>query len=187
MSAVMRILSYLKGSPGKGVLFRKNGHFKIECYTDADWAGSTDDRCSTSGYFTFVGGNLVTWRSKKQNVVSRSSAEAEFRGMTLGICELLWLKFLLQDVGVNHSQPMKLFCDNKAARDIAYNPVQHDRTKHVEVDRFFIKEKLYNKVIEVPPIGTDDQVADILTKAVSSNKFSRFLDKLGMCDIYAPT
>jgi hypothetical protein len=65
--------------------------------------------------------------------------------------------------------------------------VQHDRTKHVEVDRFFIKEKLDNKVIEVPPIGTDDQVADILTKAVSSNKFSRFLDKLGMCDIYAPT
>jgi hypothetical protein len=187
MSAVMRILSYLKGSPGKGVLFQKNGHFKIECYTDVDWARSTDDRRSTSGYFTFVGGNLVTWRSKKQNVVSRSSAEAEFRGMTLSICELLWLKFLLQDVGVNHSQPMKLFCDNKVAHDIAHNPVQHDRTKHVEVDRFFIKEKLDNKVIEVPPIGTDDQVADILTKAVSSNKFSRFLDKLGMCDIYAPT
>ncbi|KAM2733441.1 hypothetical protein EV2_036866 [Malus domestica] len=187
MSAVMRILSYLKGSPGKGILFRKNEHFRIECYTDADWAGSTDDRRSTSGYFTFVGGNLVTWRSKKQNVVSRSSAEAEFRGMALGICELLWLKFLLQDVGVKQDLPMMLFCDNKAARDIAHNPVQHDRTKHVEVDRFFIKEKLDSKVIEVPPIGTDDQVADILTKAVSSNKFSRFLDKLGMCNIYAPT
>ncbi|KAM2194153.1 hypothetical protein ACFX1R_028327 [Malus domestica] len=187
MSAVMRILSYLKGSPGKGILFRKNEHFRIECYTDADWAGSTDDRRSTSGYFTFVGGNLVTWRSKKQNVVSRSSAEAEFRGMALGICELLWLKFLLQDVGVKQGLPMKLFCDNKAARDIAHNPVQHDRTKHVEVDRFFIKEKLDSKVIEVSPIGTDDQVADILTKAVSSNKFSKFLDKLGMCNIYAPT
>jgi hypothetical protein len=73
MSAVMRILSYFKGNPGKGVLFRKNGHFKIECYTDADWAGSTDDRRSTSEYFTFVGGNLVTWRSKKQNVVLRLS------------------------------------------------------------------------------------------------------------------
>ena len=107
--------------------------------------------------------------------------------MTLGICELLWLKFLLQDVGVNHSQPMKLFCDNKVARDIAHNPVQHDRTKHVEVDRFFIKEKLDYKVIEVPPMGTDDQVADILIKAVSSNKFPRFLDKLGMGDIYALT
>ena len=119
--------------------------------------------------------------------MSRSSTEAEFRGMTLGICELLWLKFLLQDMGVNHSQLMKLFCDNKAARDIAHNPVQHDRTKHVEVDRFFIKEKLDNKVIEVPPIGTNNQIADILTKAVSSNKFSSFLGKLGMCDIYIPT
>ncbi|KAM1338504.1 hypothetical protein ACFX2H_037133 [Malus domestica] len=187
MSAVMRILSYLKGSPGKGILFWKNGHFRIGCYTDPDWAGSTDDKRSTSGYFTFVGGNLVTWRSKKQNVVSRSSAKAEFRGMALGICELLWLKFLLQDVGVKQGLPMKLFCDNKAARDIAHNPVQHDRTKHVEVDRFFIKEKLDSKVIEVPPIGTDDQVADILTKAVSSDKFSTFLDKLCMCNIYAPT
>ncbi|KAM2106062.1 hypothetical protein ACFX1R_016493 [Malus domestica] len=107
--------------------------------------------------------------------------------MALGICELLWLKFLLQDVGVKQGLPMKLFCDNKAARDIAHNHVQHDRTKHVEVDRFFIKEKLDSKVIEVLPIGTDDQVVDILTKAVSSNKFSRFLDKLGMCNIYAPT
>ena len=107
--------------------------------------------------------------------------------MALGICELLWLKFLLQDLGINHSLPMKLFCDNKAAQDIAHNLVEHDRTKHVEVDRFFIKEKLEGKVIELPPIRTEDQMTDILTKAGSSDKFSSFLDKLGMCDIYAPT
>ena len=107
--------------------------------------------------------------------------------MALGICEILWLKQLLQDLGVKHSQPMKLFCDNKVARDIAHNLVQHDRTKHVEVDRFFIKEKLEGNIIEVTPIRTKDQIADILTKAVSSKKFSKFLDKLGMCNIYAPT
>ncbi|KAM1757598.1 hypothetical protein ACFX11_006836 [Malus domestica] len=107
--------------------------------------------------------------------------------MALGICEILWLKFLLRDLRVKHGQPMKLFCDNKAARDVAHNPMQHDKTKHVEVDRFFIKKKLESKVIEVPSIGTEDQVADILTKAVSSDKFLRFLDKLGMCNIYAPT
>ena len=187
MSVVMRILSYLKGNPGKGILFQKNEYFRIECYTDADWAGSTVDRRSTSGYFIFVGGNLVTWRSKNHNVVARSSVEAEFRGMTRGICEILWLKFLLHDLRVKHGQPMKLFYDNKAARDIAHNPMQHDMTKHVDVDMFFIKEKLESKVIEVPSIGTEDQVEDILTKAVSSDKFSRFLDKLGMCNIYAPT
>ncbi|KAL6312351.1 hypothetical protein AAG906_008007 [Vitis piasezkii] len=110
-----------------------------------------DDRRSTSGYFTFVGGNLVTWKS----YLSR--------------------------------QPIQLFCDNKATCDIAHNPVQHDRTKHVEVDRFFIKEKLDDKIVELPKIRSEDQLADILTKVVSSQVFSKFLDKLGMCDIYAPT
>ena len=90
MNAVMRILRYLKSAPGKGILFSKNTNKQnIEVYTDADWAGAVDDRRSTFGYFTFVGGNLVTWRSKKQNVVARSSAEAEYRGMALGICEAL--------------------------------------------------------------------------------------------------
>ena len=99
MDAVFRILKYLKSAPGKGLLFSKNGHLNISGYTDADWAGNVTDRRSTSGYFTFVGGNFVTWRSKKQNVVALSSAEAEFRGMTKGICELLWLKKLLTEIG----------------------------------------------------------------------------------------
>ncbi|RVW80446.1 Retrovirus-related Pol polyprotein from transposon RE1 [Vitis vinifera] len=146
-----------------------------------------DDKWSTSGYFTFVGGNLVTWKSKKQNVVARSSAEAEFRGMALGLCEVLWLRLLLQDLGYLSRQPIRLFCDNKAACDIAHNPIQHDRTKHVEVDRFFIKEKLDDKIVELPKIRSKDQLADILTKAVSRQVFSKFLDKLGMYDIYAPT
>ncbi|RVW66682.1 Retrovirus-related Pol polyprotein from transposon RE1 [Vitis vinifera] len=144
-------------------------------------------RRSTSGYFTFVGGNLVTWKRKKQNVVARSSAETEFRGMALGLCEALWLRLLLQDLGYLSRQPIRLFCDNKAACDIAHNPVQHDRTKHVKVDRFFIKEKLDDKIVELLKIRSEDQLADILTKAVSSQVFSQFLDKLGMCDIYAPT
>ncbi|RVX12822.1 Retrovirus-related Pol polyprotein from transposon RE1 [Vitis vinifera] len=188
MNAVMRILRYLKNAPGKGILFAKNvDHQSIKEYTDADWVGAVDDRRSTSGYFTFVGGNLVTWKSKKQNVVARSSAEAEFRGMALGLCEALWLRLLLQDLGYLSRQPIRLFCDNKATCDIAHNPVQHDRTKHVEVDRFFIKEKLDDKIVELPKIQSEDQLADILTKVVSSQVFSKFLDKLGMCDIYAPT
>ncbi|RVW75978.1 Retrovirus-related Pol polyprotein from transposon RE1 [Vitis vinifera] len=169
MNAVMRILRYLKNAPRNGILFAKNvNHQSIEVYTDADWAGALDDRRSTSGYFTFVGGNLVTWKSKKQNVVARSSVEVEFRGMALGLCEALWLRLLLQDLGYLSRQPIRLFCDNKAACDIAHNPVQHDRIKHVEVDRFFIKEKLDDKIVELPKIRSKDQLADILTKAVSS-------------------
>ncbi|XP_057835178.1 uncharacterized mitochondrial protein AtMg00810-like [Cryptomeria japonica] len=123
MNVVLRILRYLKSAPGKGILFTRNEDYQsVDAYTDANWAGVVDDMRSTSGYFTFVGGNLVTWRSKKQNVVARSSAEAEFR-----------------------------------ACDIAHNPVQHDRTKHVEVDRFFIKEKLDEKIVVLPQIRSEDQ------------------------------
>lgn len=188
MNAIMHILRYLKSAPGKGILFTKNEDYpRVDAYTDANWVGAVDDRRSTSGYFTFVGGNLVTWRNKKQNVVARSSVEAEFRGMALGICETLWLKLLMEDLGYPPKQPIQLYCDNKAACDIAHNPIQHGRTKHVEVDRFFIKEKLDEKTVELPKIRSEDQLADILTKAVSTRVFSKFLSKLGMCDIYAPT
>ncbi|KAL6332326.1 hypothetical protein AAG906_004891 [Vitis piasezkii] len=150
MNAVMRILRYLKNAPVKGILFTKNvDHQSIEViYID---------------YFTFVGGNLVTWKSKKR------------------------MSSLIQDLGYLSRQPIRLFCDNKAACDIAHNPVQYDRTKHVEVDKFFIKEKLNDKIVELPKIRSKDQLANILTKVVvSSRVFSKFLDKLGMCDIYAP-
>ncbi|RVX05485.1 Retrovirus-related Pol polyprotein from transposon RE1 [Vitis vinifera] len=146
-------------SPGKGLMFSKNGHLKVAGYTDADWAGNITDRKSTAGYFTFVGGNLVTWRSKKQKVVALSSAEAEFRGMVKGI----------------------------SAIAISHNPVQHDRTKHVEVDRNFIKQNLEEKIIQLPFVKSEDQLADVLTKAVSARNFYNSLDKLGIKDIYAPT
>ncbi|CAL5375989.1 unnamed protein product [Camellia sinensis] len=137
-------------APGKGLYFSKYDHLHVEAYIDADWAGSVTDRRLTSGYCTFVGGNLVTWRSKKQNVVARSSAEAEFRAMAQGVCELLWIKLLLSDLGIDQTDSMRLYCDNKATINIAHNPVQHDRTKHVEIDRHFIKEKLTSGTICTP-------------------------------------
>ncbi|BBG95254.1 HXXXD-type acyl-transferase family protein [Prunus dulcis] len=132
----------------------------VEGYTDADWASSATDRHSTSGYFTFVGGNLVTWRSKKQNVVARSSAEAEYRWMAHVVCELLWLRRLLRDLGFGPKKPMDLYCDNKAAIEIAHSPVQHDRTKHVQFDA---------EIVSFPFISYEYQLAHVLTKAVSTN------------------
>ena len=85
--------------------------------------GSPNDKRSTSGYCTFVFGNLVTWRSKKQSVVARSSAEAELRAIALGICEVLWLKQLLEEFEVVVEQPLRIYCDNKATISIAHNPV----------------------------------------------------------------
>ncbi|GMJ03495.1 cysteine-rich RLK (RECEPTOR-like protein kinase) 8 [Hibiscus trionum] len=186
LRAVVQILQYLKGTPGKGIMFKRGEKLTLEAYTDADYAGSIVDRRSTSGYYTFFGGNLVTWRSKKHNVVARSSAEAEFRAMALGICELLWLKIILEDLKVKLDGPMKLYCDNKSAINIAHNPVQHDRTKHVEVDRHFIKEKLDSGLICTPYVTTGNQVADILTKGLPSKDFQKLVGKLRMEDIHAP-
>ena len=108
MAAVMRILSYLKEVPGKWLMYRKHRHIDVKGYTNANWAGNISNRRSTSGYFTFVAGNLVTWRSKKQNVVARSLAEAEYRGMAHGICQLLWLRILLVEIGFKPKEAMLL-------------------------------------------------------------------------------
>ena len=158
---------------------------KIEAYTDADWAGSIIDRHSTSGYCLCVGGNLVTRRNKKQLVVARSSAKAKFRAMAHGICEISWMKILLRELGYDSKDPIKLFCDNKAAINIAHNPVIQDRTKHIEIDRNFAKEKLRKGIICTPYVRIGDQLTDILTKGATTNHFHRILDKVGMRDIYA--
>jgi hypothetical protein len=114
----------------------------------------------------FVGGNLVSWRSKKQSVVSRSTAEAEYKAMTQGLCEILWVRNLLSELKVTRKGPSRLYCDNKSAINIVNNPVQHDRTKHVEIDLFFIKEKIDDNIIVLSYVMSGKQVADCLTKGL---------------------
>ena len=158
----------------------------MEIYTNADFAGSSLDRRSTTGYCTFLGGNLVSWRSKKKNVIAWSSAEAEFRAMVAVGCELLWVKIILENLNIQWSKPMKLYYDNKSAINIAHNPVQHDRTKRIEIDRHFIKEKLDSGLICTPYIPIGHQLADVLTKGLCSNVFHKNINKLGMEDLYSP-
>lgn len=159
----------------------------MELFTDADWAGDQDDRKSTSGYCTFAWGNLVTWRSKKQSVVARSSVEVEFRAIALGICEGIWLKRVLEELKQSMNLPIKLYSENMAAINISHNPVQHDRTKHVEIDRHFIREKIDDGVIRLSYIPSREQTADILTKGLARDKFKHFVGKLDMINIYDPT
>nr|GEX32530.1 putative RNA-directed DNA polymerase [Tanacetum cinerariifolium] len=141
------------------------------------WAGDKGNRRSTSGYFSLVGGNLVTWRSKKQKVVSLSSAEAEFRGIAKGLAEALWIRKLVSKIGFPPRGSTQIMCDNKATIQISENPVQHNR-KNVEVDRHFIKEKLEAGIIELPFVKSSYQLADILTKAVGTDIFHKCLSKL---------
>uniref|UniRef100_A0A2N9EXN8 4-alpha-glucanotransferase n=1 Tax=Fagus sylvatica TaxID=28930 RepID=A0A2N9EXN8_FAGSY len=179
MNAVIRILKYLKNAPGRGLFYRSSGHLRIEGYTDADWAGSPSDRKSTTGYCTFIGGNLVTWRSKKQSVVARSSAEAEYRAMAHTTCELTWLRTVLQEFGLLTQGPTPLYCDNQAAIHIASNPVFHERTKHIEVDCHFVRSKVESKDIITPFVPSGSQLADIFTKALPKNAIDSICSKLG--------
>ncbi|KAK3022402.1 hypothetical protein RJ639_047376 [Escallonia herrerae] len=185
LDAVYKILRYLKMTPGKGLFFKKGYRKNIDIYCDANWAGSITDRRSTSGYCTYVWGNLVTWRSKKQSVVSRSSAEAEFRAIALSICEGMWLKRLLEELKITCEGSIKVFCDNQASINIAKNLVHHDRTKHVEIDRHFIREKIEGGIIQMVYTPSSHQTADILTKALPKGNFDNLNSKLGMINIYS--
>ena len=129
---------------------------------------------------------MVTWQSKKQPVVARSNGDAEFRAMCHGICEGIWLRRMLRELAAPITGPMILLCHNKAAIEIAKNLVHHDRTKYVEIDHHFIKEKIEDGIIKLTYILTSHQTTDILTKALPRNNFDSLKSKLGMIDIHNP-
>ncbi|RVW84338.1 Retrovirus-related Pol polyprotein from transposon RE2 [Vitis vinifera] len=184
--AVIRILRYIKSTPGQGVLYENRGHTQVVGYTDADWAGSPTNRHSTSGYCVFIGGNLISWKSKKQNVVVRSSVEAEYRAMALATCELIWLRHLLRELRFGKDEQMKLICDNQAVLHITSNPVFHERTKHIEVDCHFIREKIASGCVATSFVNSNDQLADIFTKFLRGPRIKYICNKLGAYDVYAP-
>jgi hypothetical protein len=179
-----RVVRYLKGSPGRGLLFRRDAQLQLLGFTDADWAGCLDSRRSTSGYCFFLGSSLISWRAKKQHTVSRSSSKAEYRALSFASCELQWLVYLLKDLQVKCVKPPILYCDNQSALHIVANPVFHERTKHLEIDCHFVREKLQQGVFKLLPIHTKSQLADFFTKALPPKAFPSFISKLHMLDIY---
>ncbi|CAH9098391.1 unnamed protein product [Cuscuta epithymum] len=185
-SMVERILRYIKGSPGRGIWMGRNGNTEIVGYCDADWAGDRIDRKSTTGFCTFIGGNLVTWKTKKQKVVSCSSAEAEYRAMRKLTNELTWVKMLLKDFGIEQDHPITFHCDNQAAIHIATNSVFHERTKHIEIDCHKVREKIEEGVILPCYTRSEDQLADIFTKAASIKVCDHICAKLGLVDLTLP-
>ncbi|XP_050217411.1 uncharacterized mitochondrial protein AtMg00810-like [Mercurialis annua] len=134
LSAVRRIIRYVLGTPSRGLLFPRGSSLQLQAYTDADWAGCPDTRKSTTGWCMFLGDALISWKCKKQDSISKSSTEAEYRAMSAACSEVIWLRGLLTKLGIPQVQPTPLHGDNTSAIQIAANPVYHERTKHIEVD-----------------------------------------------------
>ena len=167
-------MRYLKAHPGRGLLYKANGHLQVETYTNANWARSPSDRKSTTVHCTFLGGNLITWRSKKKTIVARSSAEAEYRAMAHTSCELKWIKYLLEELRFVVKQPMTIHCDNQAAIYIASNPMFHEQTKHIEVDCHITREKVEDGVSATLYVSTRVQIANMFTKALCKTHLGLF-------------
>ena len=175
---VKRILRYLRGTINNGITISASPSTTLKAYSDADWAGCPDTRRSTSGYCVFLGDSLVSWSSKRQTTVSRSSAEAEYRAVANAVAECCWLRNLLRELHVVVNSATVIYCDNVSAVYLSENPVHHRRTKHVELDIHFVREKVALGQFKVLQVPTRYQFADIMTKGLPTPLFSEFRDSL---------
>jgi len=180
LAALKRILRYIRGTLHLGLLLRPSTQSDLLVYSDAHWAGCPDTRKSTSGYAVFLGDNLVSWSSKRQNAVSRSSAEAEYRAIANAVAEVSWLRQLLVELHVPLRRTALVYCDNISIVYMSSNPVQHQRTKHVEIDLHFVREHVATSDVRVLHVPMSSQYADIFTKGLPSSVFTEFRSSLNV-------
>jgi histone deacetylase 1/2 len=179
-TAVKRILRYVKNTSQLGITFRKSSSTLLSAFSDADWAGCIEDRRSTGGFAIFIGPNLVSWIARKQDSVSRSSTEAEYKALANATTELIWVEALLRELGVCLCQKPCLWCDNLDATYLSVNPVFHARIKHIEIDYHFVRERVAQNRLDIRFISTKDQVADGFTKALPVKGFDEFKRNLNL-------
>jgi histone deacetylase 1/2 len=179
-SAVKRILRYIQDTSKVGITFVRSSSSLLSAFSDADWAGSIDDRRSTGGFAIFIGSNLVSWSARKQATVSRSSTEAEYKALANATTELIWVEALLRELGVKLKEKPCLWCDNLGATYLSVNPVFHARTKHIEIDFHFVRERVAENLLDIKFISSKDQVADGFTKALPVKQLNEFKRNLNL-------
>lgn len=179
-STVKRLLRYLKHTIHHGLFLKHNQPLHLSAFSDADWAGNKDDRTSTTAYIIYLGGNAISWCSRKQKSVARSSTEAEYRALASTAAEVLWLKNLLGELGVSLPRCPTIYCDNIGATYLSVNPIFHSKMKHIEIDYHFVRDHVTKGNFGVSYISTKDQLADILTKPLSRQLFTTLRNKIGI-------
>lgn len=178
--AALHIIKYLKFTTNVGLFFLANNPLVLEADYDADWDACGDTRHSITGFCIYLGSTLVSWKSKKQPTVSRSSAEAEYRSMAAIVSEIQWITYLLQDFHVPVQFPILLKSDSQATIYISRNSVFHEHTKHIELDCHIVQDKYKEGFISLLHVSSSDQVADIMTKALAPSVFHRLFSKLNL-------
>lgn len=178
LSVVKRILCYVQGTLSLGLKIGRSPSMLVSAFSDVDWAGCPDDRRSTGGFAVFLGPNLISWCAKKQATVSRSSTEAEYKSAANATAEVMWVQKLLDELGIQHPLAARLWCDNIGDTYLSANAVFHARTKHIEIDFNFVRERVAQKLLEIRFIHTGDQLADGFTKPIVASKIDKFRSTL---------
>ncbi|GKC89196.1 ribonuclease H-like domain-containing protein [Tanacetum coccineum] len=174
------ISDYIISQPSWGLILYSSTTSSLVAYSDADWAGCPTTRRSTSGYCVFLGNNLLSWSSKRQFTLSRSSAEAEYRGVANAVAETCWLRNLLRELHTPLATATLVYCDNVSAVYLSSNPVQHQRTKHIEIDIHFVRDLVATGAIRVLHVPSRYQYADIFTKGLPTSLFDEFRTSLSV-------
>ena len=181
LMAAKRILRYLQGTTDFGIFYSKGGNKELIGFTDSDYAGSLKDRKSTSGYAFILSSGAVAWSSRKQPIVTLSTTEAEFVAAAACSCQAVWMKRILRKLGYEGNISTTIFCDNSSTIKLSKNPVMHGRSKHIDVRFHFLRELAQGGVVQLKYCGTQEQVADVLTKPFKLESFQKLRDQLGMC------
>ncbi|GJV88240.1 retrovirus-related pol polyprotein from transposon TNT 1-94 [Tanacetum coccineum] len=179
LKEVKRIFRYLRQSYNMGLWYPKDSGFELIAYSDADHAGCKDDCKSTSGGLQFLGGKLVSWSSKKQDCTAMSTAEAEYVSLSACCAQVIWMRTQLLDYGYKYNR-IPMYCDSKSAIAISCNPVQHSKTKHIDIRYHFIKEHVEKGTVEIYFVGTEYQLADLFTKALPKERFEYLVHRIDM-------
>eukprot|EP00253_Pinus_taeda_P018945 PITA_18945 len=180
LQAAKRILRYVKGTKRFGILYTASKCSYLLGYTDSDWAGSVDDRKSTSGYVFHMGSGAISWASKKQPIVALSTAEAKYVTATVVACQAVWMRWMLRSLCQEQEKGTVIFCDNSSVIVLSKNYVFHKRTKHIDTKFHYIRELVSNGEIVLKHCRTQEQVADILTKPLGQKSFEFLRKCLGM-------
>ena len=180
---VKRVLRYIQGTTNYGLRFSTDDSNVLVGYSDSDWAGDIDTRRSTSGYTFFIGKSLISWSSRKQETVAKSSTEAEYVALSGATQETIWLRRLLNDVRFDTSHPTIINEDNQGAIELSKNPKHHNRVKHIDIAYHFARERVASKEIEIVYCPTDSMIADVMTKGLSRDKFEKFCTLMGVVDV----